>query len=151
MSFKWELLFSIYMSIYFNIIDIRKYVIKNVIYNIGNIIPWACYQQWLSLLRLRQQRLEINRKTCEKWYFFWNIISYFQENFLAHSLCHVTYVTYLNKCSDPDVKLAYKWFFFALARQCQKCKISTRVKYFHIFFFNNRYQNWILKIGGRVV
>ena len=36
---------SIYMSIYFNIIGIRKYVIKRVIYNIGNTIPWACYQQ----------------------------------------------------------------------------------------------------------
>ena len=68
-SFKWELLFSIYMSIYFNIIGIRKYVIKKVIYNIGNTIPWACYQQWLKLLRLRHQRLEINRKTCEKRYF----------------------------------------------------------------------------------
>ena len=45
------------MSIYFNIIGIRKYVIKKVIYNIGNTIPWACYQ------------LEINRKTCEKQYF----------------------------------------------------------------------------------
>ena len=33
------------MSIYFNIIGIRKYVIKKVIYNIGNTIPWACYQQ----------------------------------------------------------------------------------------------------------
>ena len=33
-----------YMSIYFNIIGIRKYVIKMVIYNIGNTIPWACYQ-----------------------------------------------------------------------------------------------------------
>ena len=30
---------SIYMSIYFNIIGIRKYVIKKVIYNIGNTIP----------------------------------------------------------------------------------------------------------------
>ena len=45
MSFKLELLFSIYMSIYFNIIGIRKYVIKKGIYNIGNIIPRACYQQ----------------------------------------------------------------------------------------------------------
>ena len=57
------------MSIYFNIIGIRKYVIKKVIYNIGNTIPWACYQQWLLLLRLRYQRLEFNRKTCEKQYF----------------------------------------------------------------------------------
>ena len=32
-------------AIYFNIIGIRKYVIKKVIYNIGNTIPWACYQQ----------------------------------------------------------------------------------------------------------
>ena len=47
MSFKCELLFSMYMSIYFNIIGIRKYVIKKVIYNIGNTIPWACYQQGL--------------------------------------------------------------------------------------------------------
>ena len=68
-SFKWELLFSIYMSIYFNIIGIRKYVIKKVIYNVGNTIQRACYQQWLWLLRLRHQRLEINRKTCEKRYF----------------------------------------------------------------------------------
>ena len=29
------------MSKYFNIIGIRKYVIKKVMYNIGNIIPWA--------------------------------------------------------------------------------------------------------------
>ena len=31
-----------------------------------------------------------------------------QENSLAHLLCHVTYinVTYFNKCSDPDDKLA---------------------------------------------
>ena len=29
------------MSIYLNIIGIRKYVIKKVIYNIGNTIPWA--------------------------------------------------------------------------------------------------------------
>ena len=36
MSFKGELLFSIYMSIYFNIIGIRKYVIKKIIYNICN-------------------------------------------------------------------------------------------------------------------
>ena len=81
-------------------------------------------------------------------YFF---ISYFQDNFLARPLCHVTYVTYFNKCSDPYVKLANVCFFIALARQSQKFKISTSVKYFHIFFFNNRYQNWILKIGGRVV
>ena len=47
MTFKLELLFSIYMSIYFNIIGIRKYVIKKVVYNIGNTIPWACYQQLL--------------------------------------------------------------------------------------------------------
>ena len=31
MSFKCELLFSIFMSIYFSIIDIRKYVIKKII------------------------------------------------------------------------------------------------------------------------
>ena len=47
------------MPIYFNIIGIRKYVIKKVIYNIGNTISWACYQQCLYLLRLRHQRLEI--------------------------------------------------------------------------------------------
>ena len=31
---------------------------------------------------------------------------YFQYNFSAHSLCHVTHIIYFNKCSDPDVKLA---------------------------------------------
>ena len=29
-----------------------------------------------------------------------------KKSFLAHSLCHVIYVTYFNKCSDPDVKFA---------------------------------------------
>ena len=29
-----------------------------------------------------------------------------QDNFLAHLLCHVTYVTVFNKCSDSGVKLA---------------------------------------------
>ena len=38
------------MSIYFNIIAIRKYVIKKVIYNIGNTIPWACYQQSMTVI-----------------------------------------------------------------------------------------------------
>ena len=38
------------MSIYFDIIGIRKYVIKKVIYNIGNTIPWACYQQYIPIL-----------------------------------------------------------------------------------------------------
>ena len=28
------------------------------------------------------------------------------RKFSSSSLCHVTYVTYFNKCSDPDVKLA---------------------------------------------
>ena len=36
-----------YTSIYFNIIGIRKYVVKKIIYNICNAIPLACYQQWL--------------------------------------------------------------------------------------------------------
>ena len=43
----WNYYIELYMSIYFNIIGIRKYVIKKIIYNIGNTIPWACYQQWL--------------------------------------------------------------------------------------------------------
>ena len=29
-----------------------------------------------------------------------------QDNFLAHLLCHVTFVTDFNKCSGPGVKLA---------------------------------------------
>ena len=36
------------MSIYFNIIGIKKYVIKKIIYNICNTSPLACYQQWLK-------------------------------------------------------------------------------------------------------
>ena len=39
------IIFYLYVYIFFNIIGIRKYVIKNVIYNIGNTILWACYQQ----------------------------------------------------------------------------------------------------------
>ena len=74
-----------------------------------------------------------------------------QDNFLANLLCHVAYATYFNKWSDPDIKLANLWFSTALARQSQKYKISTSVKYFHMFFFNNRYQIGGLKIGGRVV
>ena len=54
-----------------------------------------------------------------------------EDNFVAHLLCHVTYVTYFNKCSDPDVKLANLWFLITLGRQSQKCKISTSVQYFH--------------------
>ena len=54
MSFKWELLFFIYMSIYFNIIGIRKiYVIKKVIYNICNTIPWACYRQMTVITKTK--------------------------------------------------------------------------------------------------
>ena len=40
------IIFYVYVYI-FNIIGIRKYLIKKVIYNIGNTIPWAYYQQWL--------------------------------------------------------------------------------------------------------
>ena len=46
-SFKCELLFSFCISIYFSILDIRKYVIKKIVYNICITSPWACYQQWL--------------------------------------------------------------------------------------------------------
>ena len=44
-------------------------------------------------------------KTCEKCIFLkYHLVH--QDNFLAHMLCLVTYVTYFNKCSGPDVKLA---------------------------------------------
>ena len=70
--------------------------------------------------------------------FFPEIPSLSSNNFLAHLLCHNPYVT-----------------SFVLARQSQKGKISTIVKYFRIYFiFNNRYHNGLLKIrggGGRVV
>ena len=33
----------------------------------------------------------------------------------------------------------------------KKCKISISVNYYHIFFFNDRYQNRLRKFGGRVV
>ena len=76
-----------------------------------------------------------------------------QDNFLAHLylLCHVTYVTAFTKRSYPDVKHENLWFIIILARQFQKYKVSTSVKYFHIFLFNNRYQNWLLKTVGKVV
>ena len=38
------------MSIYFNIIGIRKYVIKKVIYNIGNTIPRACLLSAMTVI-----------------------------------------------------------------------------------------------------
>ena len=41
------------MSIYFNNIGIRKYVIKKVICNIGNTIPWACYQQMTVITKTK--------------------------------------------------------------------------------------------------
>ena len=41
------------MSLYFNIIGIRKYVIKRVIYKIGNIIPWACYQKMTVITKTK--------------------------------------------------------------------------------------------------
>ena len=60
-SFKWELLFSIYMSIYFNIIGIKKYVIKRLYITSVTQFHWLVISNDL-LLRLRHQRLEINRK-----------------------------------------------------------------------------------------
>ena len=41
------------MSIYLNIIGIRKYVIKKVIYNRGNTIPWACCQQMTIITKTK--------------------------------------------------------------------------------------------------
>ena len=38
--------------------------------------------------------------------FFSEITFLHQNYFLAQLLCHVTYITSLNKCSDPGVKLA---------------------------------------------
>ena len=43
------------------------------------------------------------------------ISSLIQENFLAHSLCHVTYITYFNKCSDLMSNL--QMFDFLLHKQ----------------------------------
>ena len=88
------------MSIYFNIIGIRKYVIKKIIYYICNTIPMGLLSAMTIITKTKINRNHV------KILFFLNIISYFQDNFLAHSLCHVTYVTYFNVCSDPDVKLA---------------------------------------------
>ena len=56
----------------------------------------------------------------------------YQDNFLAHLLCHATYVTSFNMRSDPGVKFADLVFFIILARQSQKCKISISEIYFHI-------------------
>ena len=38
----WAIIFYVYIYI-FSIIDIRKYVIKKIIYNICITSPWACY------------------------------------------------------------------------------------------------------------
>ena len=44
------------------------------------------------------------KKTRENVHFLF--LNYHFNNFLAHLLYHVTYVTSLRKCSDPGVKLA---------------------------------------------
>ena len=49
--------------------------------------------------------------------FFMKYYLLHQDNFLAHLLCHVTFVTAFNKCSDPDVKLANLLLFILQARQ----------------------------------
>ena len=74
-----------------------------------------------------------------------------QDNFHALLLCHVTFVSYFNKCPNPDAKLANLLFFITLERQSQNVRYPTLSYIFIYFFFNNRYQNWLLKIGGRVV
>ena len=88
----------------------------------------------------------MSKKVC----FFPELSSLTSGQFPCSFLCHVIYVTYFNKWFDPDIKFANLQFSTALARQSQKYKVSTSVKYFHIFFFNNIYQNWILKIGEGV-
>ena len=55
MSFKCELLFSIFIPIYFSIIDIRKYVIKKIMNtcNICNTSPWACNQHMTIITKTK--------------------------------------------------------------------------------------------------
>ena len=59
-----------------------------------------------------------------------------QNNFLAHLLCHVTYITTFNKCSDLDLNPADLLFFIILARHSQQRKIyrpaANIFKYFYL-------------------
>ena len=82
---------------------------------------------------------------------FSEISSLTSRHFPCSFLCHVTCVTYFNKWPDPDIRLANLLFSTALARQTKIYEMSTSDKYFHIFFFKIRYQNWRVKIGGMVV
>ena len=48
-------------------------------------------------------------------YFFLKYHQFHQDSFLAHLLRNVTYVTALNKFSDPGLKLADIQFYIILA------------------------------------
>ena len=53
------------MSIYFNIIGIRKYVIKKIIYNICNN-SMGLLPAMIIITKTKTPEVEINWKTCEK-------------------------------------------------------------------------------------
>ena len=56
--------------------------------------------------KIKNQRLKIYRKICGKYSFFSEISYFTSRQFFAYLLCHVTYITSFNDCSDPGVKLA---------------------------------------------
>ena len=61
MSFKCELLFSIYMPTYFSVIGIRKYVVKRL------YLTYVTQFHGLDISNdYNYKRPEINRKACEK-------------------------------------------------------------------------------------
>ena len=53
------------MSIHFDIIGIRKYMIKIYITSVTQFHGRVISNDYYKLLGIRHQRLELNRKTCE--------------------------------------------------------------------------------------
>ena len=59
----------------------------------------------ISKIKAREARGFIE-KLCEKYSFFLKYHLLHKENLIVYLLCHITYVTSFNKCSDPGVKLS---------------------------------------------
>ena len=72
-------------------------------------------------------------------------------NVLTHLLCHVTYVTAFNKCSDLVVKPAISMIFLSYEQDNPKCvRYPAAANIFKFVYINNTYQIWLLNSGDRV-
>ena len=55
---------------------------------------------------IKIKALEVRDLYEKKYVFFLKYHLLYQDKFLAHLLCHATYVAFFNKCSDPGSKIA---------------------------------------------